>query len=175
MDKSLVRQPELPAINITSLEHLLEHGDIISLDGEILPAVDGDDTSLVAWIIAAKRLRDISRRMEELTSSIMLERCRENAGPIHTEYGTAKESISRGSVSGVAAKQIRSILDEAADRGVITADTVDNLAPLTPHVTPAKLADYVDAISGKHADLAADLENLIPEKRRVCKVDEALV
>ena len=51
-------------------------------------------------------------------------------------------------------------------------DVVDNLAPLQAHVTPARLADYLEA-SAPEA-LADELAKHLPEKRRTLKVEERL-
>ena len=171
-DKSLSVEPALPPVSVAQIASLLEEGSIVSLDGEVLPVSDADNDSAVAWIIAAKRMRDIARRMEELANGELLQRCRQVAGPIVTEYGTAKESVSRGSVSGIQSERIRAVLEEAAEDGKIPWEAVDNVAPLKAHVTPAKLADYADAIGG---DLGDQLEGLLPEKRRTVKITEAII
>jgi hypothetical protein len=171
-EKHLAVEPHLPAANLAYISRLYEDAQLITLDGEIVSIPDADSDSLVAWMIAAKRMRDVARRMEELASSEMLLRCREVAGPISTEYGTAKESISRGSVTGVGAARIRDVLEQAAADDLIPWDAVENVAPLTAHVTPAKAAEYADAIETAHPDLADRIRTLLPEKRRTVKIDE---
>ena len=168
-DKPLAIEPSLPAANIAQIARLLEEGTIVSLDGDILPISEADNDSAVAWIVAAKRMREIARRMEDLASAEMLQRCRTVAGPIETEFGTARESISRSSVSGVQATRIREMLEYAAAEGTIPWEAVENVAPLQAHVTPAKAADYADTIGGIIGD---QLASLLPEKRRALKVDE---
>lgn len=168
-DKPLAVEPSLPAANIAQIARLLEEGTIVSLDGDILPISEADNDSAVAWIVAAKRMREIARRMEDLAAAEMLQRCRTIAGPIDTEFGTARESISRGSVSGVQATRIREMLEYAAADGTIPWEAVDNVAPLQAHVTPAKAADYADTIGGQ---VGEQLAALLPEKRRTLKVDE---
>lgn len=171
MDRPLIVRPDLPQISITSFERLLDQGEMMSTDGEILRVDEADDASLVAWTLAAKHLREVARRMEDASHAIILDRVRQNAGPIMTEYGTAKESVSRGSITGAASARIRSILEEAASDGVISWDAADNVAPLVPHVTPAKAADYIDAIENRHPDLADELAKHLPEKRRTIKIE----
>lgn len=175
MDRPLAVEPALPAINVAHIEKLVETGEIITLDGEILAISDGENEDLVAWILIAKRMREIARRVDELVSGEMLARCREVAGPIDTPYGTARESVARGSVSGIASERIRKILEEAAEDGTIPWEAVDNVAPLKPHVTPARLADYADTIRPNHSVLAAAIDENLPEKRRSLKVEERLV
>lgn len=175
MDKPLTVEPSLPAVNIAHVERLADHGEIMSLDGEILPVIDAANDDLVAWILIAKRMREIARRIDEMTGGEMLARCREVAGPIETEYGTARESISRGSISGIGAEKIRSILETAAEDGVIPWEAVDNVAPMKPHVTPAKIADYAETISQTKPELADAIEAILPERRRTLKVEDRLV
>jgi hypothetical protein len=117
-------------------------------------------------------MREIARRMEDLAGGELLTRCRQIAGPIDTEFGTARESISRGSVSGIQSERIRGVLEEAAADGTIPWEAVDNVAPLKAHVTPARLAEYADTIGGT---LGETLEAMLPEKRRVVKLDERSV
>ena len=170
-DKPLAVEPSLPAANIAQIAKLLEDGQIVTLDGEVLSVAEADNDSAVAWIIAAKRMRDIARRMEDLAAAEMLQRCRAVAGPIQTEFGTARESVSRGSVSGIQAARIREMLEYAAADGTIPWEAVDNVAPLQAHVTPAKAADYADTIGGA---VGEQLASLLPEKRRSLKVEERL-
>jgi hypothetical protein len=172
MDKPVVIRPSLPAINAGHIEGLLERDELITLDGEVLDISEGSSDDVVAWIVAMKRIRDLARRMEDRCNAVMLERVGQNAGPIETEYGTARQSVSRGSVSGIQSQRIRAILEEAAADGKISWDTVDNLAPLQAHVTPAKLADYLEASAPQ--TLADELANHLPEKRRTLKVEERL-
>jgi hypothetical protein len=171
-DKHLEVEPSLPAANVAHLARLLEEASLISLDGEILAARDADNGSLAAWMLAAKRMREIARRMEDLAGGELLTRCRQIAGPIDTEFGTARESISRGSVSGIQSERIRAVLEEAAADGTIPWEAVDNVAPLKAHVTPARLAEYADTIGGQ---LGETLDGMLPEKRRTIKLDERSV
>jgi hypothetical protein len=172
MDKPVVLRPELPAINMGHIEGLLERDELITLDGEVLTIDEGTSDDVVAWIVAMKRIRDLARRMEDRCSAIMLQRVGEHAGPIETEYGTAKQSVSRGSVSGIQSTRIRAILEEAAADEKIPWDVVDNLAPLQAHVTPAKMADYLEASASPVG--ADELAKHLPEKRRTLKVEERL-
>ena len=172
-EKHLAVEPSLPAANVSQIARLLEDGQIVTLDGEVLPVAEADNDSAVAWIIAAKRMRDIARRMEDLAAAEMLQRCRSVAGPIETEFGTAKESVSRGSVTGIQSARVRTILEEAAENGLIPWEAVDNVAPLQAHVTPAKAAEYADALPHDlQASLGEQLRAMLPEKRRTLRVDE---
>ena len=172
-DRSVAVEPYLPQANIGQIRDLFERGMIVTLDGEVLPATDADNDSLVSWILAAEMLRKLAFEMRTMAEGEMLHRVRESAGPISTEYGTARESISRGSVSGVAAKRIREVLEKRAEDSAIPWDAVDNIAPLVPHVTPARVADYIETIEGSQPDLADELRDNLPEKRRTLKVDAA--
>ena len=171
-EKHLAVEPSLPQANIAHLARLLEEASLVSLDGEITSARDADNDSLAAWRIAAKRRRDIAGLLVDVAGVELLLRCRQIAGPIDTEFGTARESISRGSVSGVQSERIRSVLEAAAADGIIPWEAVDNVAPLKAHVTPARLAEYAETIGG---DLGETLETMLPEKRRVVKLDERSV
>ena len=172
MDKPVVIRPSLPAINAGHIEGLLERDELITLDGEVLDITEGSSDDVVAWIVAMKRIRDLARRMEDRCNAVMLERVGQHAGPIETEYGTARQSVSRGSVSGIQSQRIRAILEEAAADEKIPWDVVDNLAPLQAHVTPARLADYLE--SSAPEALADELGKHLPEKRRTLKVEERL-
>ena len=171
-DKPVVIRPELPAVNVGHIAGLLERDELITLDGEVIDIAEGSSDDVVAWIVAMKHIRDLARRMEDRCAAVMLQRVGEHAGPIETEYGTAKQSVSRGSVSGIQSQRIRAILEEAAADGRVPWDVVDNLAPLQAHVTPARLADYLEA-SAPEA-LADELAKHLPEKRRTLKVEERL-
>jgi hypothetical protein len=168
-------EPALPALNVTHLERLTEAAEIVTLDGEVIVTSDADSDSLVAWMLVAKKLRELARRMEDAASAEMLARVRDAAGPITTEYATARESINRGSISGIASQRIRDILEKAAADGEIPWDVVDNLAPLQAHVTPAKISDYIDHVSGKHEYLAIALTAEVPEKRRSIKLEQRVI
>jgi hypothetical protein len=172
-DRSVAVEPYLPQANIAQIRDLFERGMIVSLDGEVLPASDADNDSLVSWILAAEMLRKLAYEMRTMAESEMLHRVRETAGPIKTPYGVARESISRGTVSGVNAKRIRDILEARASDSAIPWDAVDNIAPLAPHVTPARVADYLETIEGSMPDLADELRAHLPERRRTLKVDAA--
>ena len=89
-----------------------------------------------------------------------------------TAQGKASETISRGSVSGIASAQIRELLEAAAADGVIPWEAVDNVAPLVAHVTPQKAWQYAEDAPD---EIREQLEQLIPAKRRTIKVDEAPV
>lgn len=174
-ERTVTIEPYLPQANITQIRDLFERGMLVTLDGEVTTADQADNDSLVSWILAADMLRKLAFEMKAMAEGEMLNRVQAAAGPIETEYGTARESVSRGSVSGVAAKRIRDILEECASTGLIPWDAVDNLAPLQPHVTPAKLADYLDQqhIAEGMPGLSEQIRNNMPEKRRTLKVDAA--
>jgi len=174
-DRPLAVTPAIPSVNVAHIEQLADQGEIITLDGEILAVADAESEDLIAWVLIAKRMREIARRIDDMTSGEMLMRCREVAGPIDTAYGTARESVSRGSISGIASERVRAILEEAAEDGAIPWEAVDNVAPLKPHVTPAKLADYAETIRPNHTMLAEAIDQNLPEKRRTLKVEERLV
>lgn len=174
-DRSVAVEPYLPQANISQIRDLFERGMIVSLDGEVITASEADNDSLVSWILAAEILRKLAYEMRVMAEGEMLHRVQETAGPITTEYGTARESISRGTVSGVASKRIREVLEARAEDGEIPWDAVDNIAPLVPHVTPARVADYLETIEASHPALADDLKSNMPERRRTLKVDAAQV
>lgn len=161
-------EPYIPPASIQQLARLGESAEIISQDGEIVSAIDADDPSLVAWSLVAMELRAIARMMEQTSNAILLQRCQARGGGIETEYGVAKESISRSSISGVQAARIRETLEKAAEDDVIPWEAVDNVAPLVAHVTPAKLQNYAEKAP---SSLAEELERLMPEKRRSVKID----
>ena len=163
-------EPYIPPASITQLQRLSENAEVITQSGEIVTAADADDESLVAWSLVAMELRSIARGMEQTAHGVLIGRCQERAGDIRTTFGTARESISRSSISGIGARQIRDLLERFAEDGVIPWDAVDNIAPLQPHVTPAKLANYAAKAPTKVAD---ELERVMPEQRRSLKIDPA--
>lgn len=160
--------PYVPPANITQLRTFAERGELLSLDGEILPVQDATNDDLVAWGLVANHLRELARLISISVEPELADRIHAIAGPVTTEYGTAKESISRSSVSGVEAKRIREILEECAADGAIPWDAVDNIAPLIPHVTPAKIANYIETCPHGLAD---QLEKHMPQKRRTIKLE----
>jgi hypothetical protein len=172
MDRPLVIRPELPAVNMSHIAGLLERDELITLDGEIVALDKAESTDLVAWMIAMRHVRDLARRMDERCGAIMLDRCAQQSGPIVTEYGTATQSVSRGPVSGIASARIRDILEGAEQDGLVPVGVADNLAPLKAHVTPAKLADYIEV--GAPERVATDLAEHLPDKRRTVKIEERL-
>lgn len=163
-------EPYIPPASITQLQRLSENAEIITQSGEIMTALDADDASLVAWSLVAMELRSIARMMEQTSNGILLARCQETAGDVVTDFGTARESISRSSISGVGAQRIREMLEGFAEDGVIPWAAVDNVAPLQPHVTPAKLANYAAKAPTRVAD---ELARVMPEQRRSVKIDPA--
>jgi hypothetical protein len=161
-------QPYIPPASITQLRKLAEHAELITTSGEIVEASAADDESLVAWHLIAAEMRTVARLLEQSITAELMQRCQAAGGPVKTEYGEARESVSRGSVSGIAASRIRAILEECAADGAIPWDAVDNIAPLVPHVTPAKVANYIETCP---TGLAEQLEEHLPEKRRTLKVE----
>jgi len=157
-------------LTVDAVRVLVEQGTIISKDGEIVSVADADTSELVVWNIVAQRLRTIAREVEIMTNAELGVRIRENAGALKVDgVGEAFESISRGSVSGISAKQIRETLEGFAEDGVIPWDAVENLAPMIPHVTPAHIAQYTEDAPDKVRDR---LLPLLPTKRRTIKVTE---
>jgi carbon monoxide dehydrogenase subunit G len=102
----------------------------------------------------------------------LADRVRRTGGSITTPQGKASETISRGSVSGIASAQIRELLEAAAADGLIPWEAVDNVAPLVAHVTPQKAWQYAEDAPD---EIREQLEAMIPAKRRTIKVDEAPV
>jgi hypothetical protein len=141
-DKPLLNRPEpiMRSATATDLERLANRAEIITREGEVLTSADADNVDLVAWVVVANEMKRIANEMIRVAETELHGRVRQIAGPITTEYGTARESVSRGSVSGTNAARIRDVLERHAADGVIPWEAVDNVAPLTAHVTPAKLA-----------------------------------
>jgi hypothetical protein len=162
----------VPPANITQLRSLAEQGELITLDGEIISVSDATNDDLVAWGLVAQHLRDLARMISTSVEPELGVRIHSLAGPIITEYGTAKESISRASVSGIASQRIREIMERCAADGAIPWEAVDNIAPLQAHVTPAKIQNYIETCP---AGLADELEPHLPEKRRSIKLEQTMV
>jgi hypothetical protein len=162
----------VPPANITQLRSLAEQGELITLDGEIISVSDAANDDLVAWGLVAQHLRDLARMISTSVEPELGVRIHSLAGPIITEYGTAKESISRASVSGIASQRIREIMERCAADGAIPWEAVDNIAPLQAHVTPAKIQNYIETCP---AGLADELEPHLPEKRRSIKLEQTAV
>ena len=156
-------------LTVGALVGVAEGRHVVTAEGEVLDVSVADDQELVTWSLIAQRLRLLARNIEETVHGELAVRCRATGGAIQTPLGTATETISRGSVSGIAAAQIRAVLEDAAEDGVIPWDAVDNIAPLVPHVTPAKVANYVETCP---TELAEVLEKHMPQKRRTIKVAE---
>lgn len=170
-DRALVNRPAIMG-PVAEVEQFVLDGTILSQLGEVLTPTEAANVDLVAWVVMAQELRKIAGEMMRTAETELAQRVRTLAGPIDTEYGTARESVSRGSVSGTAAQRIRDVLEKHAADGTIPWEAVDNVAPLQAHVTPAKISQYVEDAP---ASVAADLEDLLPEKRRSLKVDARLV
>lgn len=151
-----------------TLVRLAESGSIITADGESLPMFEAASNDLVAWSVFAQRMRATLRLLEDTIAVELAIRIRAAGGPISTDAGKASETISRGSVSGIQAKHIRAILEDAAADGEIPWDAVDNVAPLVAHVTPAKAAQYAEDAP---AHIGEKLAAMLPERRRSVKVE----
>ena len=170
-DRALIRRPDIPA-SVDALERLTEDNTIVTTDGEIVDVNEAPSRDLIAWIIAANEMRRIALEMIRAAESALHFRVKAVAGPIETDWGTVRESVSRGSISGLGSQRIRDVLEKHAADGTIPWEAVDNVAPLQAHVTPAKIQQYVEDAP---AQVAADLEDLLPEKRRTIKVEAAKI
>jgi hypothetical protein len=141
---------------------------MLTKDGEVIKIDEASNGDLVAWSLVASHLRDVARLINQSVEPELAYRIQAMGGPVISEHGTARETISRASVSGIEAKRIREILEECAADGMIPWDAVDNIAPLVPHVTPMKVANYAETCP---AGLAEMLEKHMPQKRRTIKVE----
>jgi hypothetical protein len=159
-------------LTVGALQNVAENRHIITSDGELLDVTLATDDDLVIWSIVTQRLRTLARNIEQGVNSELADRVRRTGGSITTPQGKASETISRGSVSGIASAQIRELLEAAAADGVIPWEAVDNVAPLVAHVTPQKAWQYAEDAPD---EIREQLEQLIPAKRRTIKVDEAPV
>jgi hypothetical protein len=156
-------------VSVRALQMISEGRFIISEDGEMLDVSHATDHDLVIWSLATQRLRTIARNIEHTVHAELADRVRRVGGTITTGYGTVTETLGRGSISGIAAMQIRQLLEAAAEDGLIPWEAVDNVAPLVAHVTPQKVWQYSETAPDV---LREQLEPLIPEKRRTLKVAE---
>ena len=157
-------------LTVGALQNVAENRHIITSDGELLDVTLATDDDLVIWSIVTQRLRTLARNIEQGVNAELADRVRRTGGAITTPQGKATETISRGSVSGVASAQIRELLEAAAADGVIPWEAVDNVAPLVAHVTPQKAWQYAEDAPD---EIREQLEAMIPAKRRTIKVDEA--
>ena len=159
-------------LTVGALQNVAENRHIITSDGELLDVTLATDDDLVIWSIVTQRLRTLARNIEQGVHAELAERVRRTGGAITTPEGKVSETISRGSVSGIASAQIRELLEAAAADGVIPWEAVDNVAPLVAHVTPQKAWQYAEDAPD---EIREQLEAMIPAKRRTIKVDEAPV
>lgn len=151
------------------LVQLAESNELITSDGEVVATHDATDEDLVLYSVAAQRLRALARMIEDNTNTELAHRIRAIGGPVTASgIGTARESISRGSISGTSAARIREELERFAEDGVIPWEAVDNIAPLQAHVTPAKVTQYAEDAP---ANVRDTITPLLPEKRRSVKVE----
>lgn len=151
------------------LRTLAEYSQLITQDGEVVSVSDASDDDLVLYCIGAQRLRALARMMEDNMHAELGLRIRAIGGPVTAlGIGTARESISRSSISGIGATRIREELEAFAADDVIPWEAVDNVAPLVPHVTPAKIAQYAEDAPSR---VRESLLPLLPEKRRTVKVE----
>lgn len=165
MSSELVRQNN---ITIDMIERWYEEAVVLSADGEVVEISAASSPDLVAWAVAMREAYMSFRAMQDAVEHELGLRIRQIGGEIKTEYGTARESISRGSVSGIAAKRIRDELELLVQNGWVLPEAVDNIAPLVPHVTPAKLTQFVE---DQNESVRTVLEPLVPEKRRTVKIE----
>ena len=170
-ERALTKRPAIMG-PVEEIERFALDGTILTQQGEIVMAADAASDDLVAWVVMSQELRKIAAEMMRAAEAELHQRVRTLAGPVETEYGTARESVSRGSISGSAAQRIRDVLEKHAADGTIPLEAVDNVAPLVAHVTPAKISQYAEDAP---ASVSADLEDLLPEKRRTLKVDAAIL
>ena len=170
-DRSLIKRPAIMG-PVEEIERFALDGTILTQQGEIMLAADAASVDLVAWVVMAQELKTIAAEMMRTAETELHQRVRTLAGPIETEYGTARESVSRGSISGSSAQRIRDVLEKHAADGTIPWEAVDNVAPLVAHVTSAKISQYAEDAPEQ---VGRDLEDLLPEKRRTLKVDAAVL
>lgn len=152
-----------------TLRRLAELNELITSTGEVISVTEATDDDLVLYSIAAQRLRALARMLEDNTHNELAQRIRAIGGPVKVGgLGTARESISRGSISGINAARIREELERFAEDGVIPWEAVENVAPLQAHVTPAKITQYAEDAP---ANVRETIQPLLPDKRRSVKVD----
>jgi len=162
-------EKRVSAFSYDTLRQLAEDRELITSDGEIIHITDAANDDLILYSIAAQRLRALARMIEDNIHAELAQRVRMIGGPVTASgLGTARGSISRGSISGTAASRIREQLERFAEDDVIPWEAVDNVAPLVPHVTPAKIAQYAEDAPASVRDA---ITPLLPEKRRTIKVE----
>jgi hypothetical protein len=165
MSTELVRQNK---ITVDMVERWYEEAVVLTSTGEVVEISEATSGDLIAWSIAMRESYLSFRAMQDAVEHELGTRIRQTGGEIKSEYGVARETISRGSVSGIAAARIRDELVMLAENGTIPPEAVDNVAPLVAHVTPAKLSQFVE---DQREGVRLILEPLIPEKRRTVKID----
>lgn len=163
----------VPTVTVGTLATLRDTTSVVEPStGEIVSTRDATSDALIAWRLDLDELASAARSLRDAIDTELLDRTAVAGGPVRTAYGSARMSVSRGTVSGVAAKRIRETLEHAASSGSIPFDAVDNVAPLVPHVTPVQVARWVadnrDRLS--EADYSALVE-LLPAERRTVKVE----
>lgn len=165
--------PRFPHVTTSTVSDLAAYGEIIDVDtGERTSLVGATNTTLAAWRVALDDLAQLARRMRDQVDTELVTRTSEVGGSIRTEYGTVKQVVSRGSVSGAAAQTIRAILEQAARMGDIPADAVDNVAPLTPHVTPSRVARWAHDNRSRLGEREyAELVAALPTEKRTVRVE----
>ena len=89
-------------LTVGALQNVAENRHIITSDGELLDVTLATDDDLVIWSIVTQRLRTLARNIEQGVNAELADRVRRTGGAITTPQGKATETISRGSVSGVA-------------------------------------------------------------------------
>lgn len=163
----------MPVITTSLVADLSRDRQVIDpTTGEIVDLADATDDAVVAWRVALDRLATLCRSYRDAIDTELVARTSAAGGPITTEYGVAKQTVSRAAVSGAGAETIRSVLEQAARIGDIPADAVDNLAPLRAHVTPMRLVRWV--ADNRHRLAEHDYHELLaalPAERRTVKVE----
>jgi hypothetical protein len=97
----------VPQVSVSQLNGFAERGEVITEDGEVLKVDEASNDDLVAWSLVATYLRDLARLISTSVEPELADRIHTIGGPITATHGTARETISRASVSGIEAKRIR--------------------------------------------------------------------
>lgn len=170
-----LNHPAATGVPTTLVEQLAADRCVIDPStGEIVPLAAASNDAVVAWRLAADKLAAVARGLRDAIDTELVARTSETGGPITTEYGVARQSVSRGTVSGAAAETIRRVLENAARLGDVSVDAVDNVVPLEPRCTPMRVARWVAdnrhrlAEDDYHAIMAA-----LPAERRTVRVEES--
>jgi hypothetical protein len=162
-------EKRVSSFSYDTLRRLAEANELVTMSGEVVSTSEATDDDLVLYSIAAQRIRALARMIEDNMHGELGHRIRTLGGPVRADgVGTARESISRSSISGINAARIREELERFAEDGVIPWEAVDNIAPLQAHVTPAKITQYAEDAPATVRDV---ITPLLPDKRRSVKVE----